>query len=477
MKRTTLALGGALIAAAVVTVALHWRRANERTQVATASLPAPPEFRGFPSELEARVRQCEADVRAGRNGTGPLGELARLYQANGFFPEAAKCARGLIALEPANPHWPYQLAAMSADAGRLEDALRLWQRAAILAPSYLPIQLRIGDALFKLDRRDEAAATYTRVLAAEADNPYALLGLARIDLAAGRWPEARQRLEAAAAHSGGAIGGDLLVSVYEHLGDTDQAAQLRGKAKSSGAYFEIPDPWAAELYAYCYDDHRLTIQSGLALQAGDTQRALQLLERALLVAPDSMQANFQLGLLERQLGDNARARQCFEACTRNAPEFSEGWVNLAEMLRTQGDPVAAERVLGEGLLHCPESPALHLLRAQRLAAAQEWDGAVAEYQKVIQLRPEEAGPFLALAKIYFTLGRTDRAVEYLRRSLASEPEFPPALATLALYSIETGDETGARNWMQHVREQVRIPREQRQALVGRYRERFGREPW
>jgi tetratricopeptide (TPR) repeat protein len=478
MKRTTLWIVSSLVVvAAVAGLVLHRIRENRRARIETESIPARPAFSGFPTELENRVADCERDIRAGTAGVRPLADLGQLYQANGFLPEAAKCYRGLMVLEPDNPHWTYHLAGMSADAGLLEEAIRLWRQVVTRAPSYLPAPLRIADALLKLNRPDEATAAYTRVLAADADNPYALLGLARLDLASGHWEDARSRLETAAAKTGGAIGGDLLVSVYEHLGEADKAAGLRSKAKSSGAYYAVPDPWTAEIYEFCYDDHQLTNLGGLTLQAGDTALARHWLERAVAVAPHSMQANFQLGLLERQSGDPTGARQYLEACTRFAPEFTDGWAQLVDLLMTQGDLASADQVLAEGLQHCPQSSALHRQHAQRLTAAGLIDQAIAEYQEVTRLSPEVADSFVALAKLYFKLGQTDKGVGALRQALASEPEYPPAIATLALYSIETGDEPAAREWMAHVRMQVRIPRTQVESLAGRYRAHFGRDPW
>jgi tetratricopeptide (TPR) repeat protein len=478
MKRK---LGWSVVLLVVLTViagfGLHQRNEARRLRIELASIPTRPTFPGFPPELETRVAESERNLRAGDGGVPALADLAQLYQANGFLPDASKCYRGLMALQPENPRWPYHLAGMSADAGLLDEALRLWRQVAASTPSYLPAQLRIGDALLKLNRPDEAATAYTAVLQVDPENPYALLGLARLDLAAGRWEAARPRLETAAAKTNGAIGGDLLVSVYEHLGDADKAAGLRSKAKSSGAYYEVPDPWTAEIYDYCYDDHQLTNLGGLTLQSGNTTLARHWLERAVAIAPRSMQANFQLGLLERQVGDPSKARGYLEACTRFAPDFTDGWAHLVDLLQSQGDPGSADRVLAEGLQRCPDSSGLHRLRAERLAAAGSLDQAITEYKEVTRLSPEVADSFVALAKLYFKSGRTEPGIESLHRALASEPEFPPAVATLALYSIEIGDEPAAREWMAHAREQVRLPRSQVDSLAARYRSHFGRDPW
>ena len=74
-------------------------------------------------------------------------------------------------------------------------------------------------------------------------------------------------------------------------------------------------------------------------------------------------------------------------------------------------------------------------------------------------------------------GRMGEGVALLHRALAGEPDFPPALAVLAFYSITTGDEAVAREWMLRARRQVRLPRAQLQTLIAQYRQQFGHEPW
>jgi tetratricopeptide (TPR) repeat protein len=478
MKRRWLRIGILAVAIALVaTAAGLWRRSSVRAETLRESVPARPALTGFPAEFARRVTACEQLVRDRTGGLSPLGELAALYQANGFLIEASQCYRGLLRLDPANPRWPHLLAGIYADYGQLEAALALWRRVTQLAPDYLPARIRMGDVLLKLDRGDEAAAAYSAALGRDANNPFALLGLARIDVAAKRWAQARARLEPAARQTGFKIGGDLLATVYEQLGERDQAAAIRARGKSSGAFYDIPDPWKDGLMEDCFDVYRLSVAGGFAAHRGDRPTALRLLKRAISLAPDNAQTYFQIGLLELEARDYDQARRHFEACVARDPGFSDGWAQLYGVCRTLGDDAAAVRALDQGLAHCPQSPGLHLSHARRLAAAGEWDGAVGEYNEVIRLRPNEAGPFVELAGLYFHRDRVSEGIALLHQALAGEPDFPPALGVLALYSINGGDETVAKKWMLRARRQVRMPRAQMQALVAQYRRQFGHEPW
>jgi tetratricopeptide (TPR) repeat protein len=220
-----------------------WWRASAQREIVAAGIPYRPDLNALPAEMAQRVAACERRAHAGPNRIVALGELSRLYHANGFFPEAGQCYQGLLQVDAADPHWPYRLAIILAGYGQLDDALPLWRQAAKLAPDYVPARLRLGDTLLKTNRNVEAARVYAAVLERESRNPYALLGLARIDVDAGRWEAARERLEVVVQQSNFGIGYDLLPTVYEHLGEAARAEAIRARQKASGAFYDVPDPW------------------------------------------------------------------------------------------------------------------------------------------------------------------------------------------------------------------------------------------
>jgi Flp pilus assembly protein TadD len=159
-----------------------------------------------------------------------------------------------------------------------------------------------------------------------------------------------------------------------------------------------------------------------------------------------------------------------------APDFSDGWAQLADLLMKLGDRAAAERVVTAGLAHCPNSPGLHLQRANQLSAAGRFPEAIEQYKEAIRLRPDEADAFIDLAGVYFQLDRTEEGIAEIYKALKAEPEHPGALSTLAFNAISNGDEAGAREWLRHVKQQPRVTPEVRAVLVKAFVERFGRSP-
>ena len=451
-----------------------WQRAGERGAILAAGLPPRPNLGALPAELTQRVETCEQRVRAGPDRLAALDELSRLYHVNGFFPEASQCYQALLQVDAANPHWPYRLATIVAGYGQLDDALPLWRRAAKLAPDYLPARLRLADTLLKANQNAEAARVYAAVLEREPRNPYALLGLARIDVDAGRWDAARERLEVVVQESNYGIGYDLLPTVYEHLGEATRAEAMRARNKASGAFSDVPDPWIDELIYDCYDTYRISAAAGTADHAGDTRAAIRILDRALTLAPNQAVFQFQMAGLHLRLREYADARRCFERCTVLAPDFSDGWAQLTALLLKLGDRTAAARALAAGLANCPNSPGLHLQRAHQLSEDGRLLAAIEEYRETIRLRPQEAEAYVDLAIVYIQLDRTDEGIAAMHNALKVEPEHPGALSTLAFNAINNGDEAGAREWLRHIRLQPRVAPEIRDMLVKAFQDKFGR---
>ena len=204
-----------------------WRLQARRALV-LQHLPAEPALGALPAELGARLADAAAQTRSWRHAGEGLAELSRLYHANGFYPEAMRCYDGLQAIEPGNARWPHLQASIVSDFGRMDEAAPLRRRAVTLAPDYLPARLRLADVLLKSNQVTEATVAYGEVLRRAPGEPYALLGLARCDLAAGDWPKARERLEGALAKTPDFIGAlSLLVTVSEHLGDHGTAETLQ----------------------------------------------------------------------------------------------------------------------------------------------------------------------------------------------------------------------------------------------------------
>lgn len=451
-----------------------WWLAETRQSLVSAGVPPALAVESWPVEFRGRLLHARERAAGRWKSTAALGELSRLYHANGFLRQAMQCYAVLEKLEPAEPRWLHRHATLLAGFGETEAARACWGQVGTLAPDYLPAKLKLGDLLLKSNQADQATAVFSEVLQRAPDHPYALLGLARIELEAQRWEAARARLETVVAKTNYALGYDLIVTVYEHLGESACAQAIRGRTRASGAYREVADPWIDEMLADCFDVYRLSLEAGLASRSGDPVAARRWLERAVSLAPEDVAVRFQLAGVLVEQRDAAGARQHLERCTTTSPAFADAWAHWAALLQQTGDAAGAERVVAAGLRACPESPGLWVMRARHLRDGGRAAEAVAAFETAIRLRSNEADAYLELATTLFRLERVPAGLKRLEEALAAEPEHPPTLALLAYHAITGGDEAAAQAWMQRVQRQPRVAREQAERLRTAYRERFGR---
>lgn len=447
-------------------IRLAWQRAR----------PGTPDLNDWPEAFRQRIRQAETQMNRWPPDLAALGELSRLYLANGFLREAEVGLRALVMYEPQNAHWAHFLAGVLADTGRLEEAIPLWENVAQRAPDYLPAQLKLGEALLKTNRSAEAVKVFTDVLSRAPDNPYALLGLARVDLDAGRWAPARARLEKAiAADPLFSAGHSLLATVAAQLGDTAAATAARERATALGRFKEGPDPWGDELREACYDVYRLRVMAASVVSTGGGREALPVLERALQLAPENPQTHRQLGKLYSLLHDYATARAELEKAIALQPTEPAAYLELVNVYRTTNDLPAAFRLLQQGLEACPGAAGLHYELALALIADKRSEEALVPLRKARELDPDNLTAYQQLAVTNFKLGREADAVEALQAALDRNPSFGPILLMMARYQIQSGTAEAAEKCLARARH-AGAPEANLEELAQTFYRQFGRAP-
>ena len=452
-----------------------WQRTGSVQAIVSDARPPPPDLTAESQVLRELIGSADAKARSRLTAAKGLAELSRLYYANGFLAEAMSCYDGLEQLNPGEPRWPHLHATILAGYGEIESAEKLWQRVLQLAPDYVAARLRLGDCFLKTNKPDKAAAEYAEVLRRKPGDSYAMLGLARIDVEAARWEKARERLETVVQQTNFTLGYDLIVSVYEQMGQPERAAAIRGAAKASGAFRDPPDPWLDELLDACYEPYRLALSAGVSARIGDPAAAIRLLDRAIALKPDDVTNHFQLATVYLAQGDVGAARDKFQQCTALSPEFADAWVQLSALQVQLGENAAAESTLARGLRACPNSAGLHLTRARNLRKAGLPGEAITEFQNSIRLRPNEPDAYIELGNTYIALGNETEGIQQMRAALETEPGHPIALSVLAYHAITTGNETEARHALTGISHQPRIDHELSAQLIEAYKQAFGRD--
>jgi len=451
-------------------------RSGHQRDAVVPWVPVVPATAGFPAPFADALQTTTNEALSRGSAREGLRHLSALYHANGFFTEAITCYEGLAQLEPEEARWPHLHASILAGFGQADAALDLWDRVTTLAPDYLPARLRIGDVALKANDLPRARAAYEAALAVDAGNPYALHGLARIELENGHPDAALRILEDVVRRSNYTIGYDLIVTLYENTGQDAKALAIRGRKEASGAYRDPADPWLDGLIDACYDPFRIALAAGSLAGSGERDDAIALLQRALELDPSDVSIHYQIGnlYLDGNQLDDAIAE--FRQCTLLDPGFADGWGKLSAAIAQTGRIAEAEALIETGLKAVPDSPSLHQMRARRQWANGNIGAAIADYRAAIRLRPAEAGAYVDLGMLLSGQARAAEAVRMFETALIHDPLHPTALTGLSFQAIEAGDRAAADGWLAKVALQPRIDRNQVSQLREAYRKQFGELP-
>jgi tetratricopeptide (TPR) repeat protein len=138
---------------------------------------------------------------------------------------------------------------------------------------------------------------------------------------------------------------------------------------------------------YCYDAH---LQLGkLALAQRDPSSAIGHFQRALKLVPDLHPAQHELAKALAALGKYDEALAIVQRQVEIEPDRTEAVALLADFLIGQGKFAEAQKTLDAGLRDAPQNASLHIVLGNLHLERSDRDGAVAQYELAMRLRPTE----------------------------------------------------------------------------------------
>jgi tetratricopeptide (TPR) repeat protein len=179
-------------------------------------------------------------------------------------------------------------------------------------------------------------------------------------------------------------------------------------------------------------------------------KAVKTLESGLKVDPKMTSASALLGISLYEMADYGKARPALEAALRANPKDGNVQLFLARDLIKSGefdgaatqlqrltsrDPQNQEAWYLLAKLHMslseqalarmnaidPNSPLSHELSAEVMESMNNYDGAVVELKKAVNLAPQRAGTHYKLGEAYFSLSQWDSAKDQYAAELALDP--------------------------------------------------------
>lgn len=233
-------------------------------------------------------------------------------------------------------------------------------------------------------------------------------------------------------------------SKVQELYNEARSAQKSGDLASAAAKYEAIIKIAPQLQP-AYNNLGL-----LYFQQRDYAKAAAVLERAVKLDPASAATSTLLGMSLYELGDYAAARPHLDAALRANPkdanaelflartlvkleDFEAAAVRLKHLTGQQPENQEAWYLLGQAYIKLsenaiskmnaidPNSALSHEISGQIMESMNNYDGALVEYRKAVDIAPHEAGMHYALGNAYWHLGQWDAATEQFNAELENDP--------------------------------------------------------
>lgn len=265
-------------------------------------------------------------------------------------------------------------ATREADAGRLPEAVALFDQLLVENPGMALAWEQKGRALRRLGRVPEAIEAYGRALELSRGAPHLTLTLARLKAARSRFDEAREL--ASAAVDWDPVGAHILLARLDMA--TNRLDEALAHAEAAVA--------AGEASA-----DTLVVLAQVRLARGESEEALAVTDRALAVMGDE-----PVQALNLVRGNALTILERYDEAERNLrteierfPADARAYVRLSVLLTGTGR-AGEVRPLLEALVRRNPSPPAYAAAIQTLASVGDMESAEAMYSKAMETLPDPA---------------------------------------------------------------------------------------
>jgi tetratricopeptide (TPR) repeat protein len=363
----------------------HLRKVFELTKSAPAALALADFYVLRNKESDAR-QILEPLTRDPKNASAAVTRLALMDRAAGHSSEAYQRIEALVASDPKQLQALVLKSSFLFDDGKLDDALKVATAAVEAHPDALGAYLALGRVQAARRQIDAAIAAYEQAIHLNPLATSAKVALARLQLAKGR--------------------SDSSVSLAEDA--------LKAEPQNA--------------------DAKLTRAQGL-IQKGELDRAATDLEALRTKYPNSAAVHVQMGMLLGRKQQLPEARKEFERALQLAPDSLEAIGGLVALDLSAKQPAAA-RARVDALTSAPGAkPAVLMLAGRTYAATGDLKTAEQLFREALNRDPSQLAAYGALGQLYAKQHRLPEALTEFD-SLAQRDSKPVPALTLAAIIVE-----------------------------------------
>ncbi|HEY3824966.1 MAG TPA: tetratricopeptide repeat protein [Bryobacteraceae bacterium] len=391
-----------VVAAVLLAALLEWSCAKP-----IPPIPAIP-VDGLDADVKSAIVKARSEAVAQPKSAQASGNLGMVLEAHTLYQPAVPVYQRAVQLDPKDFAWRYYLALCLEKTGQLDQALASISAGLVIRADYPPAVVKRAELLLKLGRFRESAAVLAPFLAQNPELPQALYFLGRVKFAQQDFAAADDlyRRATAAYPSFG--------SAWFGLGETSKRT---GRGAESEKDYQL---------AETYKDHNPPGQDELYSKMMKLATGI---ENRLIEAKK---------LMNKREFD--RSSQIYKEVLKQYPDNPDCLVNLLYIAQfpNQATPKEVEDLYRRARAASPQLPEVYMYYGTALAAQGKYDAAVAELEKAIRLKPNNAVAHGWLADVRERQRRPAEAIEQYRIAVEQQPDFRIARLELAKNLLYAG---------------------------------------
>lgn len=443
LGRACLALNDAHAAIEVLEQAVELRP-NHAPTAATLSLAYAAAGR-----RERAIAAAQRAVRLDSSVGAHHQVLATLYAASGRFQEARTALINALTLQPDVATWHAQMGTICEQMGLIDAARSAYARAIQLAPDNADYRHAQARLLIRQGRSAEARQVFEEAVKRDPQRGawrYELAELLRQQgdpAAIDHYAAAVQLAPDEPRHWLGLVEGLLARKEHDAARETVERALLRfgdhpALHNAAGAIHETQGDTAraAWHYARAFERDPQNAENcwrfGRAqLELGNLEAARELLERALVLKPDSADAHAAIARFFAHTSDSRAALIHSQRAAELRPDEPAFQIQLAEALTHLRRFDEARQALERALQRMPDNPELLARYGEMALTVGLYHEALSAFERAIAQRPDEPRYHFFAGRVHRRLKQYSRAIEQFRRAVKLRPGYSEAVIELS----------------------------------------------
>ncbi len=320
--------------------------------------------------------------------------LAFLYVLKNTPEKAISELKEVVRLEPNNVEANYKLGRLLLARAQIDEAIDVIERAMSTTPGNVIFLPLLGDAYLRKGNSDKAEENYLLAIAAQKDNPDALLGLAKV------------------ANSRGDTGVVLkyLAQARELAGNSPELRYKVGVTALGLGVFDDAQSDLEQAVKLKPNDPSYLIALGAALlKKADLILAEPLFRRALELQPDNSQAEMYLGYVLYKQKKFGEARVYLEKAIKADASVPEPFYYLGLIVQEENEDERAVALLEKAIQVSPSFAHAHVALGASYLKLKDYAGARKELELGAKLNPDDSKAHYQLAVLYARLKDPKRA--------------------------------------------------------------------